>query len=155
MQDHYKSEPVEYDQYFLAVLRYIHQNPLKAGLHKNIADYKWSSYGEYIGAQKIIDAHFALSLFSDDKEMAIKEFARFHDIPGCDFCLETDEKLKLKDDEAKEKIMKICNVTRCTNVQLLEPENKNQCLRVLKNEGLSTRQIARLTGISRGIILKA
>jgi len=28
-------------------------------------------------------------------------------------------------------------------------------LKVLKDEGLSTRQLARLTGISRGIILKA
>ena len=30
-QDRYKSEPVETDEYFLAVLRYIHQNPVKAG----------------------------------------------------------------------------------------------------------------------------
>jgi len=31
-QDRYKSEAVEDDAYFLTVLRYIHQNPLKAGL---------------------------------------------------------------------------------------------------------------------------
>jgi REP element-mobilizing transposase RayT len=30
-QDRYKSEPVEDDGYFLTVLRYIHQNPVKAG----------------------------------------------------------------------------------------------------------------------------
>ena len=28
----YKSQPVEIDEYFLSVIRYIHQNPLKAGL---------------------------------------------------------------------------------------------------------------------------
>jgi REP element-mobilizing transposase RayT len=31
-QDRFKSETVENDNYFLIVLRYIHQNPLKAGL---------------------------------------------------------------------------------------------------------------------------
>jgi len=31
-QDRYKSQPVENDAYFLTVLRYIHQNPLKADL---------------------------------------------------------------------------------------------------------------------------
>jgi len=154
-QDRYKSETVEDDKYFLTVLRYIHQNPLKAGLVKNIADYKWSSYGEYIREQKIIDADFVLGLFSEDREKAIDGFKRFHDIIGCDFCLETDEKKKLRDDEAKEMIKRICNVSSCTKVQLFEPDNRNRYLKVLKEEGLSTRQIARLTGISRGIIIKA
>ena len=119
-----------------------------------LADYKWSSYGEYIGEPKIIDADFALSLFNDVRGKAINEFKRFHDTIGCDFCLETDDKKKLRDDEAKDIIKRICKVTSCTKVQLFEPENRNQCLILLKEEGLSTRQIARLTGISRGIILK-
>ena len=31
-QDRFKSEPVESDEYFLTVIRYIHQKPVKAGL---------------------------------------------------------------------------------------------------------------------------
>ncbi|HHY25099.1 MAG TPA: transposase, partial [Clostridiaceae bacterium] len=31
-QDRYKSEAVESDEYLLTVLRYIHQNPVKAGI---------------------------------------------------------------------------------------------------------------------------
>lgn len=38
-QARYKSEVVETDSYFLTVLRYIHQNPYKADIVKNIADY--------------------------------------------------------------------------------------------------------------------
>ena len=34
----YRSEPIETDEYFLTVLRYIHQNPIKAKLVDNIAD---------------------------------------------------------------------------------------------------------------------
>lgn len=40
-QDRYKSEVVENDAYFLTVLRYIHQNPVKAGLTNKIESYKW------------------------------------------------------------------------------------------------------------------
>jgi len=36
----YKSGPVEEDVYSLTVLRYIHQNPRKAGLTNNIASYR-------------------------------------------------------------------------------------------------------------------
>ena len=43
-QDRFKSEPVESDSYFLTVLRYIHQNPVKAGLCKKIEQYPYSSY---------------------------------------------------------------------------------------------------------------
>jgi len=33
-QDRFKSEPVEDDEYFLTVIRYIHQNPIKAGIRR-------------------------------------------------------------------------------------------------------------------------
>jgi len=65
-QDRYKSEPVETDSYFLTVLRYIHQNPIKAGIVKEIGQYPWSSYQEYITKPEICDTAFALKLFSED-----------------------------------------------------------------------------------------
>nr|WP_311774044.1 transposase [Metabacillus sp. KUDC1714] len=39
-QERFKSENVENILYFLTVLRYIHQNPLKAGLAKTVFDSK-------------------------------------------------------------------------------------------------------------------
>lgn len=47
-QERYKSEAVETDTYLLTVLRYIHQNPVKAGLTKTSQEYNWSSYNDYI-----------------------------------------------------------------------------------------------------------
>lgn len=39
-QDRFKSEPVNSDAYLLTVLRYIHRNPIAAGIIYNIEDYK-------------------------------------------------------------------------------------------------------------------
>jgi putative transposase len=46
-QGRFKSETVENTASFKKVLRYIHQNPLKAGLAKDIYDNKWTSIHEY------------------------------------------------------------------------------------------------------------
>lgn len=87
-QDRYKSETVEDDKYFLAVLRYIHQNPLKAKIVDELADYPWSSYREYLSKGKLIETDFALGLFSNDRVKAIEEFKEFHKIEEQVNCLE-------------------------------------------------------------------
>ena len=61
-QDRYKSEAVESDSYFTTVLKYIHQNPLKAGLCGSIGEYKWSSYKEYVQKNVIVDYEPALGI---------------------------------------------------------------------------------------------
>jgi putative transposase len=70
-QDRYKSEAVEDDAYFLTVLRYIHQNPVKARLTNNIESYKWSSYQEYTTKTKIVNVDFALAMFDEDTDKAV------------------------------------------------------------------------------------
>lgn len=45
-QDRFKSEPVNDMPYFVTLLRYIHQNPTKAGIVSKVGDYDWSSWKE-------------------------------------------------------------------------------------------------------------
>jgi hypothetical protein len=45
-------------------------------------------------------------------------------------------------------------INQCSDVQKLERDKKDRHLKALKEKGLSARQLARLTGISRSIILK-
>ncbi len=40
---------VDKDNYLLQVSRYIHRNPLEAGLTARLNDYRWSSYPAYLG----------------------------------------------------------------------------------------------------------
>jgi putative transposase len=42
-QGRYKAFLVDADRYFLALLRYVHCNPLEAGLTERAGDYAWSS----------------------------------------------------------------------------------------------------------------
>lgn len=47
-QDRFRSEPVETDAYFITLLRYIHQNPVAAGLTNDVLSYEWSSWREFL-----------------------------------------------------------------------------------------------------------
>ena len=44
----YKSILVEADSYLLTLIRYIHRNPLKAGLTDKLDHYQWSSHRGYL-----------------------------------------------------------------------------------------------------------
>lgn len=80
-QDRFKSELVDDERYFLEVSRYIHNNPVKAGIVDNPFDYKWSSSSSYTGRTKnisdFIDTKKILSCFSDDLNIAKKEYIQF------------------------------------------------------------------------------
>ena len=51
-QGRYKSKLIEKDSYLLECARYIERNPLRAGIVKDLATYKWSSYNFYVYGQK-------------------------------------------------------------------------------------------------------
>jgi putative transposase len=44
----YRAKLVEMDQYAFALLRYIHRNPVVAGIVQDPADYPWSSHRAYL-----------------------------------------------------------------------------------------------------------
>ena len=46
-QGRFKNFLIENERYFTAMCLYIHNNPLRAGIVKRLADYKWSSYYAY------------------------------------------------------------------------------------------------------------
>ncbi len=148
-QDRFKSEPVEDDSYFLTVVRYIHQNPVKAGLSTTIDDYRFSSYNEYIGDSNLVDADFCFGIIDKD------QFINFNKEETQDVCLEIeDNDFRLTDDEARKIIQKISKCRTATEFQNLSVEKRNKYLKILRDYGLSIRQISRLTGIGFNIVRK-
>ena len=150
-QDRFKSEPIEDDSYFLTVLRYIHQNPVKAGIVKSIDDYRFSSYNEYTGedSSNIVDCEFAFSLMKKDK------FIDFNTEKNDEVCLDIDPKeFRINDSDAIKIIKKVSKSDNATEFQELPQEKRDKFIKRLKESGLSIRQISRLTGISRSIVEK-
>ena len=149
-QDRFKSEPIEDDSYFLTVLRYIHQNPVKAGIVKSIDDYRFSSYNDYIDEDiDIVDSDFAFSLIKKD------EFIAFNNEKNDDVCLDIDPKeFRINDSDARKIIRKISKCDNATEFQELSQEKRDRYIRKLKERGLSIRQISRLTGVSFAIVRK-
>jgi REP element-mobilizing transposase RayT len=153
-QDRYKSEPVDSNTYFLTVLRYIHQNPVKAGICKDAATYKWSSYSDYLREKSITDVEYGLSLFSEDRNEATLLFDKFMNEDENTRCLDFDDIHRISDREALETMQKLCGVKNGVDLQNMTPDKRNENLILLKKYGLSIRQIVRPTGISFGIVRK-
>lgn len=153
-QDRFRSEPVDDEAYFLTVLRYIHQNPIKAGLIRELGQYHWSSYKDYFGGPSFIDANFALSMFHDNPEKSITAFESHQSKVVDEACLDIEEKPnRINDEEAKEIIKQVCNVSRAGDLQRLEKRIRDAHLQeIMEKHGLTIRQISRLTGISRGVV---
>ncbi len=79
-QGRFKSIVVEKESYLLEVLRYIHLNPVKAGLVDSVGDYPWSSYLKYLapaGEEPAIETGEILSMFSEDAVRQKNLFVEF------------------------------------------------------------------------------
>ena len=76
-QGKFKAVRVDSDNYLSWLSAYIHQNPAVAGIVKNIIDYRYSSYLDYIGISnsKICDTSLLLGMFEDK----IKDYKEFVD----------------------------------------------------------------------------
>lgn len=149
-QDRFKSEPVEDDSYFLTVIRYIHQNPVKAGLCKKLEDYRYSSYNEYLEEPQIVDVEQAFSL------MKKESFIEYNNEPSSDMCIDVEESniKRVTDEEAHKIIKKYSKCESVSEFQALPIAKRNKFLKLFKEKGISIRQISRLTGVSYYIVQK-
>jgi putative transposase len=76
----YKSILIEVDQYLLHLVRYIHRNPLKAGLVDRIEKYPWSSHKGYLSKAKKwnwLYKDFLLSMLSTQSSEQLKHYRDF------------------------------------------------------------------------------
>ena len=78
-QGRYKAILVEKDSYLLELVRYIHLNPIRAKVVRNLSDYKWSSHGVYLEKEQNtwIQSDKVLSIFSKNKKIASKQYVKF------------------------------------------------------------------------------
>lgn len=74
----YKSIPIQNDNYLLAVLRYVHRNPVRAGICTQVGKYRWSSDMYYRNNQGgFVDIDLLLGMLSNNREKAIMRYISF------------------------------------------------------------------------------
>ena len=151
-QDRFRSEPVEDFNYLITLFRYIHQNPVKAGLVSDVDNYRWSSWHEFFS--------------STNNGISICEKSFILDQVGLDYLstwvkqpLENDDFSSLEDEELPSD-----NEVRKMLSEMLQGGSSLECLTNLnKNErneliatalqkGAGIRQLERITGIGFNII---
>lgn len=142
-QDRFKSEPIKDDRQFIAVLRYIYQNPVKANMCKMAEEYAWSSYRLFTKINSIIDIELLEEIVTISQIRAsINQISedKFIDIT-------TD--MRLTDKEASEMIKKFCGIEHNNELQGICIERLESSLKYLHREGCSIRQLVRLSGITK------
>ena len=143
----YKSVPVEIDEYFLQLIRYVHQNPIKAGIVNEIGEYPYSSYGEYVGDGELTNTTFLLEMISK------KEFVEYHkELDTIEFRV-TDSKKKT-DEDVLMFLRKHYNIDNAKSVGKLPKAERDRILAEMK-KSFPVRQLQRITGVSRGVITRA
>ncbi|HWQ77074.1 MAG TPA: transposase [Syntrophomonas sp.] len=159
-QGRYGSECIDNDTYLLAVIRYIHNNPVKAKIIQEAEDYRWSSIHAYYGGNEypvgLTETEFILGIIDENKTEAIKKFEEYMKQENEDNCLDDQIRLRKTDSEVKAEIEAIMNGEPIEKLPALEKAKRQEILRkIKKSEGITQRQIARVTGLNQGIIFKA
>ncbi|WHH57932.1 transposase [Petroclostridium sp. X23] len=157
-QGRYKSECVEDDAYLLTVIRYIHNNPVKANLIKKSEEWRWNSCRSYYGMLEyptgLSDTAFILGTFSNDKDTAISLFKEYMQESDNAVCLDINESKRKTDNEVLREIMKIIDGNADSIHNMSKPE-RDKIIRAAKAiEGATHRQIARILGISPSVVFK-
>lgn len=157
-QERFKSQPVNDWDYFLTLVRYIHQNPVKAHIVKDLKEYQWSSWSEYIGLQEVpfCATDEVLKRISVDelvklveKPMTAQEEAN---------CKDADKKRRRKtfsDDEVWGVIKKLCGAKNISEFQALPRPLQKLVLGKARRKGIMVKTLCRLTGASVSLIQQA
>jgi len=151
-QNRYLSEPVETEDYFITVLRYIHQNPIKAGIVSRLSDYKWSSYGKY----RLVYQRQKSFISGDLTEAYFKTFKEFKDYMkanNIDKCLEYNVVKRHNDKTLGEIINKKYDIKEIDKSPI---KKRNKLIRKIYDEQkTSIRQLSRVLGLGKTVVERA
>ena len=154
-QDRFKSEPCNDSNYYLTLFRYIHQNPIKAGLVSLAEDYEYSSWGnDYLGKGSQLVCHTQPAL----KRYGIAELAEWVNMPLEDNirCIDMNERKIIADETVRQMILKKCGADNISGFQLNSRERQKDIVReVMMELGAGPRQMSRVSGLPYTLIYKA
>lgn len=148
-QDRFRSENVEDNLYFMTVLRYILQNPMKAGMESQPGSYPWSSYLAYKkGIGSITDTQYAIDLFGSQE--ALIDYVL---LGNEDTVMDEDQfDWRIRIEKAKEIMEQVSGCATVSDFQRLDRQIQKEYAVKIYLAGVSAYQIAKMTGMSKSTV---
>ena len=143
----FNSIPIESEEYLLRAFRYVLNNPKSKNICK-AKEYPWSSYSRYGCPNSFVSTSVFQKLIGSREEYEAFIAADYEDCP------ELEEYIR-DDNWAKAILRDVLQIKSGTELLHYDSNARNDALRLLKNRGLTIRQIERLTGINQSAIEKA
>lgn len=151
-EQRFRSEPVNTFDYFLTAFRYILYNPVKAHICASPSEYKYSNAR---------DLQYGLPTFTDIEELyqyvSKDQLMNFIFIENNDTCLDLEETIvkRVTNENAIEMIKQEfgCLTPNIGVGNSKERMEFNLHIRILKEKGIAVRQLSRLTGIPRRLLV--
>ena len=91
-------------------------------------------------------------MFSQDPKNQVNAFKEFMEVESDAGFADIDDSFRPTDEKLQERMFRLCGVRSTSEFQRLAPDERNQTIQLLRNEGMSIRQIVRLTGVPFGIV---
>ena len=147
-EDRFSSIPLRDDRQLLACVKYIHNNPMKAGI-ADLDQYPWSSYHEYVMGNGIIDSEPVLSLLQ-----GVEGFIAFSQDERFNLYYVRKGKHVESGDELIAARAALGGCSPAT-IASLPKQERDRSLVSLHLAGLTAAQIVRMTGIGRSTVYNA
>jgi putative transposase len=157
-QGRFKSEPILDERHLLTVLRYIHNNPVKAGMIDNPDKYIWSSFQDYMKPSSLLDhelREIVLAHFGGNT----KSFELFHTEH------DSGEYLDIKEDQENYRQERALNIislflsnVQKSNISDIEYNSQDMddlIIELIRNVRLPYRKVSELLKIPYSRVFKA
>lgn len=160
-QDRYRSENIDNNGYFITVVRYIHFNPVKAGLANRPDEWKWSSYRIYKNSERdeneLLDYEYVQDIISDNNVTdGIDNLVLYNGPENSEMILEDSVRVRLNDNDARTYIKMRIGDYEIAEIKGLPKSQRDEVIAGLKGiKGLTQRQISRIFGIPLSLVNRA
>ena len=167
----YKAIPVNNERYLIALVKYIHRNPVRAGICNSVGDYPWSSDHFYRKLEAgFVENSLLLNILSGDRKKSVQEYSLLMDqdekyVPEEQIITTSDIQEGRKDKKTNRKLLdEILIETGVNNdeLELIKRGSRMRRLSVAKEiysknamkEGYSMEEIAQHINISAVAVFK-
>jgi putative transposase len=161
--DRFRSEAINCDAHLLAAIRYIHQNPVKAGLAVKPELYPWSSCRDYLGNTEVtetVDCTFLPDMFHSSVEAARDAFIAFsnHEADYLYADSFNDKDGSSEEQKAISLMNQFLHNKGLNRDSLKHRENisiRSELINLIQNETtLSIRKIAKIMSLDKNMIIR-